>query len=94
MGAAGADHSAPDPSKHRSAVASISSDRMKGVVSDEPNCVPWPTARNHAAVLAPWLDMDRTPNGGDPVSFLLAMAPDTSLRRSALRQLDYYGDTL
>ena len=53
---------------------------MEGVVSDEPNCqVPWPTARNHAAVLAPWLDMDPDARlGGDPVSFLLAMAPDTS----------------
>lgn len=51
---------------------------MAGVTEDEPDCrVPWPTARRHAAVLAPWLDMD--PNarlGGDPVSFLLAMAPD------------------
>lgn len=53
---------------------------MEGVVSDEPNCqVPWPTARNHAAVLAPWLDMDPDARlGGDPVSFLLAMASDTS----------------
>lgn len=51
---------------------------MEGVTSDEPNCsIPWPSARNHASVLAPWLDMD--PNatlGGDPVAFLLAMAPD------------------
>ncbi|MBW3090960.1 2-amino-4-hydroxy-6-hydroxymethyldihydropteridine diphosphokinase [Bifidobacterium miconisargentati] len=51
---------------------------MDGVTSDEPNCrVPWPSARTHASVLAPWMDMD--PNatlGGDPVSFLLAMAPD------------------
>ncbi|PWG63609.1 2-amino-4-hydroxy-6-hydroxymethyldihydropteridine diphosphokinase [Bifidobacterium callitrichidarum] len=51
---------------------------MDGVTSDEPNCrVPWPSAREHASVLAPWMDMD--PNatlGGDPVSFLLAMAPD------------------
>lgn len=32
---------------------------MEGVACDEPDCkVPWPTARNHAAVLAPWLDMD------------------------------------
>lgn len=53
---------------------------MEGVVSNEPNCqVPWPTARNHAAVLAPWLDMDPDAKlGGDPVSFLLAMASDTS----------------
>ncbi|OZG68635.1 2-amino-4-hydroxy-6- hydroxymethyldihydropteridin e pyrophosphokinase [Bifidobacterium eulemuris] len=52
---------------------------MEGVRSDEPDCrVPWPSAREHAGVLAPWLDMD--PNaelGGDPVSFLLAMAPDS-----------------
>ena len=28
---------------------------MEGVECDEPDCkVPWPTARNHAAVLAPW----------------------------------------
>ncbi|PJM79383.1 2-amino-4-hydroxy-6-hydroxymethyldihydropteridine diphosphokinase [Bifidobacterium scaligerum] len=51
---------------------------MEGVVADEPHCrVPWPSAREHASVLAPWMDMD--PNatlGGDPVSFLLAMAPD------------------
>ena len=33
---------------------------MEGVTSDEPNCsIPWPSARNHASVLAPWLDMDR-----------------------------------
>lgn len=53
---------------------------MDGVESDEPDCrVPWPTAREHASVLAPWMDMD--PNatlGGDPVSFLLAMAPDAA----------------
>lgn len=51
---------------------------MEGVTSDEPNCsVPWPSARNHASVLAPWLDMDPDATlGGDPVSFLLAMAPD------------------
>lgn len=51
---------------------------MEGVTSDEPNCsVPWPSARNHASVLAPWLDMDPDAIlGGDPVSFLLAMAPD------------------
>lgn len=51
---------------------------MDGVTSDELNCrVPWPSVRTHASVLAPWMDMD--PNatlGGDPVSFLLAMAPD------------------
>ena len=41
--------------------------------------MPWPTARNHAAVLAPWLDMDPDARlGKDPVSFLLAMAPDTA----------------
>lgn len=51
---------------------------MEGVTSDEPNCsVPWPSARSHASVLAPWLDMDPDAVlGGDPVSFLLAMAPD------------------
>ena len=53
---------------------------MEGVVADEPDCrVPWPSARSHASVLAPWLDMD--PNavlGGDPVSFLLAMASDAA----------------
>lgn len=50
---------------------------MEGVACDEPDCkVPWPTARNHAAVLAPWLDMDPDARlGKDPVSFLLAMAP-------------------
>lgn len=51
---------------------------MNGVTENEPDCqVPWPSARTHAAVLAPWLDMD--PNatlGRDPVSFLLATAPD------------------
>ena len=51
---------------------------MDGVNSDEPDCrVPWPSAREHAAVLAPWLEMDPDARlGGDPVSFLLAMAPD------------------
>lgn len=53
---------------------------MEGVTCDEPDCkVPWPTARNHAAVLAPWLDMDPDARlGKDPVSFLLAIAPDTA----------------
>lgn len=53
---------------------------MEGVTCDEPDCkVPWPTARNHAAVLAPWLDMDPDARlGKDPISFLLAMAPDTA----------------
>ena len=53
---------------------------MEGVTCDEPDCkVPWPTARIHAAVLAPWLDMDPDARlGKDPVSFLLAMAPDTA----------------
>lgn len=53
---------------------------MDGVTANEPDCrVPWPSARTHAAVLAPWLDMD--PNatlGRDPVSFLLATAPDAN----------------
>ena len=53
---------------------------MDGVTSDEPDCrVPWPTAREHAGVLAPWLDMDPDARlGRDPVSFLLAMAPDAA----------------
>ncbi|MBM6706918.1 2-amino-4-hydroxy-6-hydroxymethyldihydropteridine diphosphokinase [Bifidobacterium pullorum subsp. saeculare] len=51
---------------------------MEGVVSDEPDCrVPWPSAAQTAQVLAPWFDMDPDARlGGDPVSFLLAMAPD------------------
>ena len=51
---------------------------MEGVVSDEPDCrVPWPSATQRAQVLAPWFDMDPDARlGGDPVSFLLAMAPD------------------
>lgn len=51
---------------------------MPGVTCDEPDCrVPWPTAREHAAVLAPWLDMDPDARlNGDPVSYLLALAPD------------------
>lgn len=51
---------------------------MEGVVSDEPDCrVPWPSAAQRAQVLAPWFDMDPDARlGGDPVSFLLAMAPD------------------
>lgn len=53
---------------------------MEGVTCDEPDCrVPWPTASKHAAVLAPWLDMDPDARlGGDPVSYLLAMAPDAA----------------
>lgn len=51
---------------------------MPGVIADEPDCrVPWPSARDHAGVLAPWLDMDPDARlGRDPVAFLLAMAPD------------------
>ena len=51
---------------------------MPGVHADAPDCrVPWPSARTCAAVLAPWLDMDPDARlDGDPVSFLLAMAPD------------------
>ena len=51
---------------------------MEGVTSDELTAAfLWPSARNHASVLAPWLDMDRNASlGGDPVAFLLAMAPD------------------
>ncbi len=53
---------------------------MEGVHCDEPDCkVPWPTAHKRAAVLAPWLEMDPDAHlDGDPVSFLLAMAPDTA----------------
>ena len=58
----------------------LPSNPLEGVECDEPDCkVPWPTARNHAAVLAPWLDMDPDARlGKDPVSFLLAMAPDAA----------------
>lgn len=51
---------------------------MPGVTCDEPDCrVPWPSAKHHAAVLAPWMDMDPDARlGGDPVSYLLAMADD------------------
>ncbi|PLS24382.1 2-amino-4-hydroxy-6-hydroxymethyldihydropteridine diphosphokinase [Bifidobacterium imperatoris] len=51
---------------------------MDGVTSNTPDCrVPWPSAREHASVLAPWMDMDPDAKlGSDPVSFLLAMAPD------------------
>ena len=52
---------------------------MPGTVCDEPDCrVPWPSARTHASVLgAQWMDMDPQARlGGDPVSYLLAMAPD------------------
>lgn len=53
---------------------------MEGVVRNEPDCmVPWPSAREHAAVLAPWFDMDPDAKlGRDPVAFLLAMAPDAA----------------
>ena len=53
---------------------------MEGVVSDEPDCkVPWPSAREHASVLAPWFDMDPDARlGRDPVAFLLAVAPDAA----------------
>ena len=42
---------------------------MEGVVRNEPDCmVPWPSAREHAAVLAPWFDMDPDAKlGRDPV---------------------------
>lgn len=68
---------------------------MEGVVCDEPNCkVPWPTAGSRAAVLAPWLDMDPDARlGKDPVSFLLAMAPDAS-RVGLLTDNWIIGDTL
>ncbi len=62
---------------------------MEGVTSDEPNCsIPWPSARNHASVLAPWLDMDPNASlGGDPVAFL---CHGTGCRtgRIAIGQLD------
>jgi len=53
---------------------------MEGVISDEPDCkVPWPSAREHASVLAPWFDMDPDARlGRDPVAFLLAVAPDAA----------------
>lgn len=53
---------------------------MEGVTCDELDCrVPWPSAREHAAVLAPWLDMDPEAKlGRDPVSYLLALAPDAA----------------
>lgn len=51
---------------------------FEDVTSDDAECrIPWPSAREHASVLAPWMDMDPEARlGGDPVSFLLAMAPD------------------
>lgn len=51
---------------------------FEGVTSNDEDCrIPWPSAREHAGVLAPWMDMDPEARlGGDPVSFLLAMAPD------------------
>ncbi len=51
---------------------------VEGVTCNDSDCtVPWPSASHHAAVLAPWLDMDPEARlGGEPVSFLLAMAPD------------------
>lgn len=51
----------------------------EGVNSDDPECrIPWPSASHRAAVLAPWLDMDPDARlGDDPVSYLLAMAPDS-----------------
>lgn len=51
---------------------------MEGVTRDTETCtVPWPAARTSAAVLAPWFDMDpEAVHDGQPVSFLLAMAPD------------------
>lgn len=54
---------------------------MEHVTSDDPDCrVPWPSAKTRAAVLAPWMDMDPDAKlGGDPVSFLLAMAPDAGM---------------
>lgn len=54
---------------------------MEHVTSDDPDCrVPWPSAKTRAAVLAPWMDMDPDATfDGDPVSFLLAMAPDAGM---------------
>ena len=50
---------------------------MEGVSSNEPDCrVPCPSAAQTAQVLARWFAMDPDARlGGDPVSFLLAMAP-------------------
>lgn len=53
---------------------------VEGVTSDDPELtLPWPSAREHASVLAPLLDLDPDARiGKDPVSFLLAMAPDAA----------------
>lgn len=46
-------------------------------VTEEGYSLPWPLARDHASVLAPWLDMDPDAHlGKDAVSYLLASAPD------------------
>ncbi|NMN00090.1 2-amino-4-hydroxy-6- hydroxymethyldihydropteridin e pyrophosphokinase [Bifidobacterium sp. DSM 109958] len=53
---------------------------VEGVTSDDPELtLPWPSAKEHASVLAPLLDLDPDARiGKDPVSFLLAMAPDAA----------------
>ena len=53
---------------------------IEGVTSDDPELtIPWPSAKEHASVLAPLLDLDPDARiGRDPVSFLLAMAPDAA----------------
>lgn len=50
----------------------------EGVTSDDPSLtIPWPSAMQRAAVLAPLLDLDEDAHiGKEPVSFLLAMAND------------------
>ncbi|MBT1162071.1 MULTISPECIES: 2-amino-4-hydroxy-6-hydroxymethyldihydropteridine diphosphokinase [Bifidobacterium] len=70
------DTSPDEPSRHR--LLDLDLIDIDGVTLNEPDCrVPWPSASRHAAVLAPWLDMDPDARlGGEPVSFLLAMAPD------------------
>ncbi|MBT1180655.1 2-amino-4-hydroxy-6-hydroxymethyldihydropteridine diphosphokinase [Bifidobacterium sp. CP2] len=77
-GAHAGDDAETDPGRGGARALDLDLIDMDGVTCDEPDCrVPWPTAREHAAVLAPWMDMDPEARlGGDPVSFLLAMAPD------------------
>lgn len=54
---------------------------VQGVRCDEPECMlPWPSASKRAQMLAPLLDLDpESTIGGEPVSFLLAMAPNASM---------------
>ena len=64
---------------------------MEGVACDEPDCkVPWPTARNHAAVLAPWLDMDPDGATGQGSGIIPAgHGPRYRASGTADRQLDH-----